>query len=90
MDDLLRVFEERALSHASAALRKGRAHREDMAAAVPTPFTSASAMELYEYFVRVLRGMGLQVTTGQFREMMDVHLTNDGPVTLMLDSQKAF
>ena len=49
-----------------------------------------AAKELYEYFVRVMRGMGLQVTTGQFQEMMDVHLTNDGPVTLMLDSQKGF
>ena len=48
------------------------------------------ARALYEYFVRALRGMGLQVATGQFQEMMDVHLINDGPVTLMLDSQKAF
>ena len=49
-----------------------------------------AAKKLYEYFVRVMRGMGLQVSTGQFQEMMDVHLTNDGPVTLMLDSQKGF
>ena len=57
-------------------------------------FTRAARPEgakaLYEYFVRALRGMGIKVATGQFREMMDVHLVNDGPVTLMLDSQKAF
>ena len=48
------------------------------------------AKALYEYFVRVLRGLGLQAATGRFQEMMDVQLINDGPVTLMLDSQKAF
>jgi D-tyrosyl-tRNA(Tyr) deacylase len=57
-------------------------------------FTRAARPEgakaLYECFVRVLRGMGIKVATGQFQEMMDVHLINDGPVTLMLDSQKAF
>ena len=48
------------------------------------------AKALYEYFVRVLRGLGLQAATGRFQEMMDVELINDGPVTLMLDSQKTF
>ena len=48
------------------------------------------ARELYECFIRLLREKGLDVATGRFREMMDVHLVNDGPVTLMLDSQKKF
>lgn len=46
------------------------------------------ARELYEYFVGIIRGNGLRVSTGEFQEMMDVHLINDGPVTLMLDSEK--
>jgi D-tyrosyl-tRNA(Tyr) deacylase len=40
--------------------------------------------ELYEYFVRKLRGHHLKVETGQFRAMMDVSLINDGPVTFVL------
>ena len=48
------------------------------------------ARELYEGFVEVLRGMGLRVATGEFQEMMDVQLVNDGPVTLLLDSAKSF
>ena len=48
------------------------------------------ARELYRYFVGVLRGKGLQVATGEFQEMMDVHLVNDGPVTLLIDSSKRF
>jgi len=38
----------------------------------------------------VLRANGIQVETGRFQEMMDVYLINDGPVTLLLDSKKAF
>jgi D-aminoacyl-tRNA deacylase len=48
------------------------------------------ARDLYEHFVAVLRSEGLSVATGQFQEMMDVHLVNDGPVTLILDSEKRF
>jgi D-tyrosyl-tRNA(Tyr) deacylase len=48
------------------------------------------ARELYEHFVSVLRSEGLPVSTGRFQEMMDVHLVNDGPVTLLLDSEKSF
>jgi len=48
------------------------------------------ARELYEHFVGVLREEGLTVATGRFQEMMDVHLVNDGPVTLLLDSAKTF
>jgi D-tyrosyl-tRNA(Tyr) deacylase len=45
---------------------------------------------LYERFVVALRGLGLAVETGVFRAMMQVSLVNDGPVTLLLDSRRAF
>ena len=48
------------------------------------------ARVLYEQFVRHLRGLGLAAATGEFQEMMEVHLVNDGPVTLMLDTEKTF
>jgi D-tyrosyl-tRNA(Tyr) deacylase len=48
------------------------------------------AVALYEHFIGLLREKGVQVATGRFQEMMDVHLVNDGPVTLMLDSAKGF
>jgi D-aminoacyl-tRNA deacylase len=48
------------------------------------------ARALYEHFIRHLRGMGLAVAAGEFQEMMDVHLVNDGPVTLLLDTEKTF
>ncbi|MBW1772578.1 MAG: D-tyrosyl-tRNA(Tyr) deacylase [Deltaproteobacteria bacterium] len=48
------------------------------------------ANELYEGFMALLGNMGLRVASGRFQEMMDVHLINDGPVTLLLDSTKVF
>ena len=48
------------------------------------------ARELYEYFIEILKGKGLKTATGEFQEMMEVHLVNDGPVTLLLDSSKGF
>jgi len=48
------------------------------------------ARHLYEHFVGKLRGLGLKVETGRFQEMMQVELVNDGPVTIMLDSDKTF
>jgi len=48
------------------------------------------ARELYEHFVGALQREGLSVSTGRFQEMMEVHLVNDGPVTLLLDSGKTF
>jgi len=48
------------------------------------------ARALYENFVRDLRGKGLNVATGVFQEMMEVHLVNDGPVTMLLDTEKTF
>lgn len=44
------------------------------------------ANRLYEYFVEKLRGLGLPVETGVFQAMMQVSLTNDGPVTFILES----
>jgi len=46
------------------------------------------ANELYEYFVARVRGLGISVETGVFQAMMIVSLTNDGPVTILLDSRK--
>ncbi|WP_110927056.1 D-aminoacyl-tRNA deacylase [Bacillus massiliglaciei] len=43
---------------------------------------------LYERFNEILRERGVQVETGVFGAMMDVQLTNDGPVTLILESKK--
>jgi D-tyrosyl-tRNA(Tyr) deacylase len=53
-------------------------------------FTDAAPPELaerlYESFVAAVRGAGVQVATGQFREHMMVSLVNDGPVTLWIDT----
>lgn len=46
--------------------------------------------QLYEKFVEIARGQGVEVQTGQFRADMKVHLVNDGPVTIMIDSRKTF
>lgn len=64
--------------------RKGR-RPSFIAAARPE-----KANPLYEAFVAELRGQGLSVETGRFQAHMDVSLVNDGPVTLLLDSRKAF
>ena len=48
------------------------------------------ARNLYEQFMNALRGQGIKVSGGEFQAMMDVHLLNDGPVTMMLDSHKSF
>ena len=64
--------------------RKGRRPSYDQAASPET------ARPLYEAFLESLRALGATVATGQFRAMMDVELVNDGPVTLLLDSEKVF
>lgn len=48
------------------------------------------ARALYEDVVRALRGYGLSVATGEFQADMRVHLINNGPVTILLDSRKTF
>jgi D-tyrosyl-tRNA(Tyr) deacylase len=47
----------------------------------------AVAAELYEYFVKQVRSQGITVATGRFRAMMEVALINEGPVTIILESQ---
>jgi len=46
------------------------------------------AKERYDQFIRQLRSSGMQVHTGEFGSRMRVHLINDGPVTILLDSRK--
>lgn len=65
-------------------VRKGRRPSFDQAA------PPAVANELYEYFVRKIREAGFGCESGRFQEMMKVELVNDGPVTILLDSAKAF
>jgi len=62
--------------------RRGR-RPSFIAAAAPK-----EANELYEYFVESTRQRVIKVATGRFQAMMDVELVNDGPVTIILDSEK--
>lgn len=64
--------------------RKGR--RPSYIQAAPP----ADARALYHAFVESLAALGVKVETGEFQAMMDVELTNEGPVTLLLDSDRAF
>jgi D-tyrosyl-tRNA(Tyr) deacylase len=45
---------------------------------------------LYEEFVRALQALGVRVATGVFQTHMSVEIVNDGPVTILLDSDKLF
>ena len=63
-----------------ADTRRGR--RPDFTRAA----TPDLAVRLYERTVALFRETGLFVATGRFQEYMQVHLQNDGPVTIMLDS----
>lgn len=47
------------------------------------------ANRLYEEFVRAVRALGVEVKTGVFQAHMQVELANDGPVTILLDSERA-
>lgn len=57
-------------------------------------FTEAASPEqaqlLYEYVVNQCRLLGITIATGTFQSHMMVELTNDGPVTILLDSKKLF
>ncbi len=64
--------------------RKGR--RPSFAAAMAPD----RAEQLYEHFVAKAKEAGVEVATGRFGAMMDVALVNDGPVTLLLDSERRF
>lgn len=48
------------------------------------------AKKLYEEFCEALRTLGVTVATGVFQAMMSVELINEGPVTILLDSDKMF
>ncbi|APJ11854.1 D-aminoacyl-tRNA deacylase [Bacillus safensis] len=62
--------------------RKGR-RPNFMKAAKPD-----AANSLYECFNKTLREKGIHVETGRFGAMMDVSLTNSGPVTILMDSKE--
>ena len=64
--------------------RKGR--RPSFDGAAPGPLAKA----LYDDVVRRLRESGLEVATGVFQADMAVELVNDGPITMLLDSRRAF
>ena len=64
--------------------RRGR--RPSYGAAAPPD----RARELYEALLERLRRDGLPVQTGEFQALMDVESINDGPVTVLLDSGRAF
>ena len=65
-------------------VRRGRRPAFDAAAAPD------AARGLYDDFVRELRATQLPVATGEFQAVMHVELVNDGPVTVLIDSRKAF
>jgi D-tyrosyl-tRNA(Tyr) deacylase len=65
-------------------VRRGKRPSFDAAAAPD------HARRLYELFVERVRAAGLRCDTGRFQEMMQVELVNEGPVTILLDSGKAF
>ena len=65
-----------------ADCRKGR--RPSFTDAAPPEV----AQDLYHHFIRRMHEDGVPVKTGTFQAIMEVHLVNDGPVTILLDSQR--
>ena len=66
----------------AADVRRGRRPSFDDAA------EPELARRLYEDVVRELQASGVRVATGEFQAMMQVHLVNDGPVTIFIDSRR--
>jgi len=66
----------------TASVRKGRRPSFDGAE------EPGRAAELFQYFVGAVEALGVNVETGVFQAMMDVHILNDGPVTFILESRK--
>ena len=48
------------------------------------------AKDLYDYFNEELRNLGINVKTGVFGADMTVNITNDGPITIIIDSESDF
>jgi D-aminoacyl-tRNA deacylase len=96
----LRIFEDeegkmnRSVSEAGGAMlavsqftlygdtRRGKRPSFDTAA------RPEQARSLYEDFVSRIRAQGLRCETGQFQALMQLELVNEGPVTILLDSEK--
>ncbi len=64
--------------------RKGR--RPSWSSAAPPDLANT----LYLQLVQAVKTYGVNTATGEFQSMMDVSLVNNGPVTLLIDSQKNF
>ena len=62
---------------------RGQRHPSYLRAAPPE-----QAKTLYDEFVAALRALGIKVETGVFQAMMSVELVNEGPVTILMDSEK--
>ncbi len=65
-----------------ADVRRGRRPGFDRAA------SAEQARRLYDQYLDCLRGLGVPVETGVFQAHMQVELVNDGPVTIVMDSEK--
>ncbi len=64
---------------------RGQRRPSYLAAALPE-----TAKKLYEEFCEALQGLSVTVGTGVFQATMSVELVNEGPVTILLDSEKTF
>lgn len=70
------------VSQFTLAADTSRGNRPGFSSAAPP----ADGERLYQHFADALGGLGPRVETGQFGADMDVHLVNDGPVTIWLDT----
>jgi D-aminoacyl-tRNA deacylase len=75
-----------AVSQFTLYANVSRGNRPSFDGAAP----AEKARQLYEFFVAEISAVGFVCETGRFQEMMKVELTNEGPVTILLDSEKAF